>query len=653
MKNGPEDRFFTIPAGAVMKEGGSLNLVRGQIGLFNINDVDVDGLQAVSSLDGLPKREKVLELRAGGPKSSGSRMASDKSFSSMPFSVFDVVDVYAKAPQITKPLVDCLILGYNGIDPETAFKMEKGIRIPVKLSMTGRQLGRFGFPSSYVTVEDVILPEECTNDPLSCDAPCDPCGAVDTLTPVLNFIDRLNEQPVYGNVKVKDLVNISIIKKCDNMSTPTTEDVNFFELHVCDAGASYSLGLVQAQYPGMKIKRAGRNGAISIYKVMTKEDSLPDYNKKLSAILPDCGTCTVGDKVGENGYLYSVILEDDGADMSSTVEGLTNAVAGTAKKENGQVNGIGMYSVVLTKKLTKANLKTFMTANPTATVQYACTVRSMCQDPAIESIAWTKVGTCKISTAKYQITFPDDECGNSGLAELQAAYPELTISQVGDGSGCQHRFETTVYTKNMVCPECDPIFEDLFQVEAPEPYLNRQWQLVEHPNQWSGNCLVGVKFESKLFKIDPSICLAEGISYAEDSLELQVTAGYPEELVQNSKINPFGLVHVEYLSHAVPRMMLGADMRELESESYGYFKGREQLRGNVAQALNDEVTLIPENSDQYVDFVVCVSTSEYAQGGVFDRHENYHILCKYGDHYDVQELVNMIAAAANLPAAKV
>ena len=49
-------------------------------------------------------------------------------------------------------------------------------------------------------------------------------------------------------------------------------------------------------------------------------------------------------------------------------------------------------------------------------------------DAAPVETAWEDGDTCKASTETYRITLADDECGDNRLAELQAAYPDLTIA---------------------------------------------------------------------------------------------------------------------------------------------------------------------------------------------------------------------------------
>lgn len=97
--------------------------------------------------------------------------------------------------------------------------------------------------------------------------------------------------------------------------------------------------------------------------------------------------------------------------------------------------------------------------NPTAIIYYVAKTSDMCENPTVRTASWSACGSCKVSTEKYYITIPDDECGNSALEEIKQAFPELEITDYGTPAACQHSFQTTVYT-NMLCDECDKVFED-------------------------------------------------------------------------------------------------------------------------------------------------------------------------------------------------
>ena len=135
-----------------------------------------------------------------------------------------------------------------------------------------------------------------------------------------------------------------------------------------------------------------------------------------------CTDCPPNYTEVKGGYLYSISLEDDGVDMSTTVESLPNVVADTVNKMS-QIKGSGLYIAATSKKLTDEEISTFVEPNPTAIIYYVAKTSDMCENPTVRTASWSACGSCKVSTEKYYITIPDDECGNSALEENQTGFP--------------------------------------------------------------------------------------------------------------------------------------------------------------------------------------------------------------------------------------
>src|SRR5690606_23000207 len=102
-----------------------------------------------------------------------------------------------------------------------------------------------------------------------------------------------------------------------------------FEMSVCDTGDAGALAMVQQQYADAKIEVKGRVGAITTYEVTLMQEvdgTVPtapaDYTQTLPSIIKGCEDCPTGYEEVEGGIVYAVTIEDDGTDLSSTVEGL-------------------------------------------------------------------------------------------------------------------------------------------------------------------------------------------------------------------------------------------------------------------------------------------------------------------------------------------
>ena len=78
------------------------------------------------------------------------------------------------------------------------------------------------------------------------------------------------------------------------------------------------------------------------------------------------------------------------------------------------------------------------------------------------------------------------------MAELQAAYSDLTIV-VDSQAACQTTYSTTV-TTNVVCDECDDLFEGLFSSEAPVDFDLVPWQ--KAAKVYDENALMGIRFRA-------------------------------------------------------------------------------------------------------------------------------------------------------------
>lgn len=651
MLHRPQDRVLFLPPHAKMVDVDSALLKEGQIGIYDVFDTTENGCKAVTDFSGKPRNEKRYEIRIGRNEQASSRSVFDKDFSTRMFALNEIRDIYASWPKKDHAYVDDVILGYNGVDDDTAIKAGQGDRIWIKIKLKGRAFELLGYEGGCVTLEDFILLDECDFTPNQCED-CDPCEDVDLLPAILKSIDRIKNQPIAGGNKVGDYIDITPIHRCDNPGTEaTTEDVNFYCIEVCDTGDDIALAALRAQYPGIKIERTDIKGTMSYYKAVSKTKPA-DYEQKLISIMKGCGDCPAEYTEVKGGYVYSISLEDDGADMSSTVEGIANAVSGTGRKMS-QIKGSGLYIVATSAKLTADDIATFVEANPTAIVAFASKTSDMCENPTVTKVSWTACGSCKVSKEKYYITIPDDECGNSALKEIQEAFPELTITDYGTPAACQHSFQTEVYT-NVLCEECDPVFEGFFHSHAPHSYRNREWKLLETAQEMPSNCKCGIRFRGKEMLLSPSECLMDQMTYIEDSVEIAVSGGYPDAMLEGAPIYMTPL-HVEYLERKAPRTHVGGNMMDDELKGYAHFNGYPKHDKFIERTFMNEYSRV-EQTAQYVDFQIVLNPAIYAQGfgkRIADDPVNLILRVRYGAHEGVQEMVNMLGAAAGLGAAVV
>ena len=730
----PADRHFVIIGGSVLTSGESLNLAKGQVGIFDIKDVGRKGAKAVNSFVGKP-RDKEYEIRMGFADIEATRSRSDKNFSTFPFSVNDVLGVGVSAPSSNKHMVDDVIIGYNGIDKKTSMSFTKGEDKWLYIKLSGDPIGFMGYDGNEVNVQMLMSADECPAS--NCDD-CDTCSGEDCAPILQKVIANLKAHTLRGMRPLTDFIDIMPVTEC--RPNENLVEYTFHCMTTCDTGDDTALALVQAQYGAVKVVRTARNGAMSTYQLMQKTTATAPaaYVSSLPSLMKGCDTCPTGYTEVAGGIIYVVTLEDEGVDSSTAVETLSGAVAGTGKRLESQIHGTGMYTVVVTAEPTEAQLTTFVTANPTATVEKYGTTASMCTSAATTSVAWTTCGTCNVSDRRFRITLPDDECGNDMLTKLQAFYPDYTVSitntqtntatltgtsgtaninvggvnylltfdtdltttadnfvsansaaiaaagytvtaaagvltftsttqttapTVTTASGdlaatlvetlvpleaaCQTSYDLVKPT-NMVCEECDPIFEDYFTTEAPLPFNNVSWTALGAINvDGDGDgCLCGIRLRGKIMSVIPDKCLIDEMGAIESSVRVQVSGGYVSDITVAgaSEDKPFP---VTYMSKWQERTHLGFQLRQWEDQSLQYFLGEKRPSSNMKEALTGLSSHLKYDV-QYVDYWVTLRRNIFSQSFNSQTEEvmNLHLLVENGYHKPVEDMVNKLAAAA-------
>ena len=649
----PWDRPFITMGGSVMKDGFSLNLAEGQFGIFNTSKQTPKGAVAVSAFRGYGK-DNLFELRLGDSQPM-TRSTSNKKYSSFPFHISDVIDLQVSAPKRTEMRVDEVVVGYNGINPETSLRLFPGENKEIVVELEGKALEYLGVPEGIATI---IVP--LYNAP-TYGVEVDETQPVDMLPIINNAVQYLKDYEFRGGVKLTDYVEVTPVISLTGIER-TGELVQIkFAMSVCDTGDAGALAMVQQQYPDAKIEQANRVGAITTYEVTLTQEiggeaptAPADYTQTLPSLIKGCEDCPANYTEVEGGFVYAVVIEDDGADLSTAVELLPNAVAGTAMKAEGQNFGKGMYTVVLTEKLDDPALATFVDTNPTATVDFAGEVSSICTNDTVTTATWAEVGRCTFTTDQYKIVLADNECGESRLAELQAAYPDLTITETGVAGGCQREYETTTVT-NVVCEQCDPIYQDIFASEAPAPFGKAKWEATAVATDGTaGN--YGIRLKGKVFKLATGEALRDQIAYVEDSIRIKAGGGYVTDFnwsTTNGRVQdtPF---HVSYLSEYEPRTHVGGNMLDDEIRAKTFFTGRMFNHDYLGRILTGNESNIINLDAQYVDYAITLRRSIYSQG-LSQRLEEtitYHVHAEVGRHQDVEDVLNALAAANGIRGVK-
>jgi hypothetical protein len=420
-----QDRHFTLIDGNVLTSGGSLNIANGQLAVINASASPTqNGRKVLGDFKGLPK-DTDFQIKVGKTPVAVNRNQSDKDYESLPFKLSEIVDYKVYAPKEKGIKVDEFIIGYNG-KAGTELKIEDKSSTQIDITLCGEPMNVLGYHNGEVTLTlHLEAPyTDADGNPLP--------GEFATMQERVEAAVRVfNNMTLLGGVPVTDYVDVVVVNS-ENGAIVGGTDFTFFNLTLFDNGDFTSLGKVQAQYPTFKVVKTDRiNDEQSVYTIIAPAGtSLDAYVTSLAQILKGCEDCPAGYSEIEAGVVYSVAIEDEGNDLTTTVDDLPGFVTGSVVK-TGQVGSTGYYTVVVDNALTDAEIAAFIAvagAKSTAIITLIGDVNAVCENTTEVETSWVAGKTCTAIEKLFTITLADDECGNDKLAELQAQYPDLSIA---------------------------------------------------------------------------------------------------------------------------------------------------------------------------------------------------------------------------------
>lgn len=614
-----------VSNGKVQKTGSKLDLAKGVVSFYQPLPQEGGTVQSLSSFKGLHKDE-YIEFSVGDKRS-------------MAFKLSEIKSIRANAPKILTPSVDSLVIGWDGINDETSLKGERNFIVEgrgILSNLLGFEV--LQFPISLFSENGSYLKTS--------GCPSGDCkGLIDKITNemykmTVKGVNRGREYQITEDIKASDLIDINVVYKCESDTPAVTKKRKFYCLEVCDTGDNFALEAIRSQYSGLKIERTSRLGAISSYKLTSKDDTAPaEYVQEVSSVISDCATCPADYTEVKGGFVYALTLLDLGLDESATVGGLPNAVATSVRK-----SGNGYYSVVLTKALTSEQKEAFLTDNPTATISFVGEIDKICEKNEVTRVAWKECGECEYTEEEYFIDIPDTKCGTERLEELQRAYPHLEIEVEGTKGGCKTRYKTKVAT-NVLCKQCDPIFMGHFTSEAPANFEGFVWKQKEAVDK--KGCKVGIRVTAKPVSFHPEACIEDKFGFIEDSLELSVREVQSQETYFHQPLFT-ELASVTRLSSKVNRDNLGGNFKGVEAENEFFFTG-DTFGKHIRRMFKNKFSQV-ESAKQYVDFAIEVQKEVYAQSiaKTHSHNNTYHILVEYGKHKELLAMLQELASASGV-----
>ena len=637
-----QDRHFTLIDGNVLTSGGSLNIANGQLAVINASASPTqNGRKVLGDFKGLPK-DTDFQIKVGKTPVAVNRSQSDKDYESLPFKLSEIVDYKVYAPKEKGIKVDEFIIGYNG-KAGTELKIEDKSSTQIDITLCGEPMNVLGYHNGEVTLTlHLEAPyTDANGNPLP--------GEFATMQERVEAAVRVfNNMTLLGGVPVTDYVDVVVVNS-ENEAIVGGTDFTFFNLTLFDNGDYTALGKVQAQYPAYKVVKTDRiNDEQTVYTIIAPAGtSLNAYVTSLAQILKGCEDCPAGYSEIKAGVVYSVAIEDEGNDLTTTVDDLPGFVTGSVVK-TGQVGSTGYYTVVVDDALTDAEIAAYIAvagAKSTAIITLIGDVNAVCENTTQVSTSWVAGKTCTAIEKTFTITLADDECGNSRLAELQAHYPDLIIT-VNSTALCQTTYSTDVLS-NLVCEECADEFRALFEAEAPAPFGVNPWESLAPA--FSETAKMGIKFKGKEFVMSGDEQFRDEMPFYATSTRLKIAGGQPQMIAESWNANaPFA---VKVLSIAAEPEALGGYLWDYEDRARVYFDGEPRLEGNNygKWILGQETRL--KGLAQYVDYVLTVDVKKHYQ---YLPHASeriaYHVLVEVGRHENIENLLNKLASAAGLPA---
>lgn len=270
----------------------------------------------------------------------------------------------------------------------------------------------------------------------------------------------------------------------------------------------------------------------------------------------------------------------------------------------------------------------------------------------ITTIAWTTGEVCTATKKTYTLQLPDTECGEQRLTELQAFYPELTIT-AGESTNCQTVYTTTVMT-NFVCEECSPILRDTLVAEAPIPFEFTAWEA--SADSYNASALMGIRIKGKEFVVAGGEEYFDTLPMFHSFVKISATGGYPT--AQYLNFGELGGIEKNMTttrkSWGTRPEALGMDYFTREERTRVYFtRTQKLLDNNFGNALLGNESLLKPLS-QYVMYTIQVERGYFAQSFSQKNIEQfrYNILVEVGKHKKVEAFVNGIATVAGLATVK-
>lgn len=634
-----------IPSG-IRTEGTSQNLAVDEVAFVESNKVTSKGYRIIEDFSAIP-RNGLISVKIGTKPLNGKpRKGQDNLDSStMMFRLEDIYDMRADSAQNQELKGDIMVLGYNG-EEGTGIKLKKDSIYNIRIELKGDSLSRIGLKGNEITFSEVLfsprdLPSVDNNiNKVTDNVYLEPR---DLKTIIEKAVKSISKKPVMNGFEFKDFADIRVVSSKHVKDAKKT--VKFYTVEVpFDKGTSMNLADIQRQYPELEVRVNPDYVSDNFGSYVAISDSKPeDYKLNVGnseTVYCDCEE--EGSKV--SGYLYN-ITGDITEEVIKEVLG-DNLVEDSFKELDKNSNKEAQSSFVVKKYITGDKLEVLSKKEGFISISEEHEIEKVCTGVSKEiTFEWNLAGEAYGLEHSYKIRIQDTECGNSRLEELQNAYEGLTITEVvGSNLVCMRTYTTKVYT-DLSGDKCSPLIYKVFESEAPRPYLQNPWELVEDNTPVDETEEFGIYIEGKTFRTGSDInthfdmpnnqdFISVDAFISDDPRRYKFTENYDTNLpVKRKKIQKGSKVYG-----------LGQESLKFEIESQNYFTGKHfskeyPLFNHLA---GTEHRLKPNTP--YVSYFLSVHKNKgYALAPHTGRAVTYEFMFEIGKHRDFEEYFNKIS----------
>ena len=505
------DQIFVATTGNLLQSGTTTDLGIGQLGIFSVPSYQAQTLPQFPAVRSI----QIVQGTSDEPLNVGTFQgnSSDKT------PVIEARKITGlKTKKADKAQNGIVYMGFNGENGET-LTLAPGETKKFWVRLSGTAINYLKGGTGDYHVQEFTVHSDCV------DACSDACGAQLPCTTVSDLVIKtIAETKFLGAIPFNKYVKTTPITECTTPSGFVTTTVDVWQVTVADLGDQKALGLVQSQYPGVKVTRESRVGVYSTYQII--QDAQPTALSTAITVIPNCSDCPSGATSVDAAFAYTATKS--GIQVASAASGATGYVAnsGIVLENSGGQTVIQFYS-------TEDTLATIAASIPTFVVAYIGEVQALCEVPG-DDFPWTDVGDCEIASTTFTIILSAPECGGTLLTDLQAIYGSGVSLVDNNTDSCTAKYALTV-TSDESCVDCG---DQSFTFTAPAPFNGVSW--VEADGDVTGEgCLCGVKFESAYVSRKRAACYFDNVPYVTEPIFIEVSQ-YPfdqldyAELCENS-----------------------------------------------------------------------------------------------------------------------